>query len=171
MAFLGPFDVTTNSDEQKNAPELPIGRLLEPKSLGGNRVILVVLPSPIRGPQLANPYESSTSTGGDVDAVRHDRIATARRRVQIAILFYLCILPLNILFTSYGELIPYDGLPLVILVFLIFGFAAVSVYSLASRLRTMPKALLMTLAALIPLLGFVVLLYAATLKTEERTKA
>ena len=42
MAFLGPFDVTTNSDEQKNAPELPIGRFLKSKSLGGNRVILGV---------------------------------------------------------------------------------------------------------------------------------
>ena len=31
-----------NSDEQKNAPELPIGRFLKSKSLGGNRVILVV---------------------------------------------------------------------------------------------------------------------------------
>jgi len=29
-------------DEQKNAPELPIGRFLKSKSLGGNRVILVV---------------------------------------------------------------------------------------------------------------------------------
>ena len=28
--------------EQKNAPELPIGRFLKSKSLGGNRVILVV---------------------------------------------------------------------------------------------------------------------------------
>jgi len=28
--------------EQKNAPELPIGRFLESKSLGGNRVILAV---------------------------------------------------------------------------------------------------------------------------------
>jgi hypothetical protein len=28
---------------QKNAPELPIGRFLKPKSLGGNRVILDVL--------------------------------------------------------------------------------------------------------------------------------
>jgi hypothetical protein len=33
---------TRKPDEQKNAPELPIGRFLKPKSLGGNRVILVV---------------------------------------------------------------------------------------------------------------------------------
>jgi hypothetical protein len=32
----------TNADEQKNAPELPIGRFHKSKSLGGNRVILVV---------------------------------------------------------------------------------------------------------------------------------
>ena len=120
---------------------------------------------------MANPYESSTSTGGDFDAVRLDRIATARRRVQIAILLYLCILPLNILFTIYGELIPFDGLPLVILVFMIFGFAAFSVYSLSSRIRTKPTAILMTVAALIPLLGFLVLLYAATLKPEGRIEA
>jgi len=30
------------ADEQKNAPELPIGRFLKSKSLGGNRVILGV---------------------------------------------------------------------------------------------------------------------------------
>jgi peptidoglycan/LPS O-acetylase OafA/YrhL len=120
---------------------------------------------------LANPYESSTSTSADGDTVRHDRIATARRRAQIAILLYLCILPLNIVFTSYGELVPYDGLPLVILVFLIFGFAAISVYALSSRLRTKPTAILMTAAALIPLLGFVVLLYATTLKPDERKHA
>jgi len=35
---------TGHGDEQKNAPELPIGRFLKSKSLGGNRVILVVLP-------------------------------------------------------------------------------------------------------------------------------
>jgi hypothetical protein len=32
-----------DSGEQKNAPELPIGRFLKSKSLGGNRVILDVL--------------------------------------------------------------------------------------------------------------------------------
>ena len=32
-----------DSGEQINAPELPIGRFLKSKSLGGNRVILVVL--------------------------------------------------------------------------------------------------------------------------------
>ena len=120
---------------------------------------------------MANPYESSKSTSADVDAVRHDRIATARRRVQIAILLYLCILPLNILFTSYGELIPYDGLPLVILVFLIFGFAAISVYAFASQIRTKPTTILMTAAALLPLLGFLVLLYASTMKPDERKHA
>lgn len=30
------------NDEQKNAPELPIGRFLKSKSLGGDRVILEV---------------------------------------------------------------------------------------------------------------------------------
>jgi hypothetical protein len=30
-------------DEQKNAPELPIGRFLKSESLGGNRVIFAVL--------------------------------------------------------------------------------------------------------------------------------
>ena len=30
--------------EQKNAPELPIGRFLKSESLGGNRVILDVMP-------------------------------------------------------------------------------------------------------------------------------
>ena len=34
--------VDQNADEPKNAPELPIGRFLKSKSLGGNRVILVV---------------------------------------------------------------------------------------------------------------------------------
>ena len=32
-----------NLDEQKNAPELPIGRFGKSKSFGGNRVILAVL--------------------------------------------------------------------------------------------------------------------------------
>jgi hypothetical protein len=31
-------------DEPKNAPELPIGRFVKSKSLGGNRVILAVMP-------------------------------------------------------------------------------------------------------------------------------
>ncbi|MCY2985443.1 MAG: hypothetical protein NTY15_17595 [Planctomycetota bacterium] len=120
---------------------------------------------------MANLFESSTPTGPDGDAVRHNRIATARRRVQLAILLYLCILPLNILFTNYGELVPFDGLPLVIIVFLIFGFAAISVYALSSRLQTKPTAILMTVAALIPLLGFAILLYTATLKTDESKQA
>jgi hypothetical protein len=33
----------TGIGEQNNAPELPIGRFLKSKSLGGNRVILTVL--------------------------------------------------------------------------------------------------------------------------------
>jgi len=39
---LQPNKENAESDEQKNAPELPIGRFLKSKSLGGNRVILVV---------------------------------------------------------------------------------------------------------------------------------
>ena len=35
--------VINKADEQKNAPELPIGRFAKSKSLGGNRVILVVM--------------------------------------------------------------------------------------------------------------------------------
>ncbi len=132
---------------------------------------LLVTPSPLQGLLLANPYESSKPTGPDGDAVRHNRIANARRRVKLAILLYLCILPLNILFTNYGELVPFDGLPVVIIVLLIFGFAAISVYALSSRLRTKPTAILMTVAALIPLLGFAVLLYATTLQPDERKHA
>ena len=37
-----PYDASEKA-EPKNAPELPIGRFLNSKSLGGNRVILVVL--------------------------------------------------------------------------------------------------------------------------------
>jgi hypothetical protein len=33
---------STKVTEQKNAPELPIGRFLKSKSLGGNRVIFTV---------------------------------------------------------------------------------------------------------------------------------
>ena len=33
---------TEDMTEQKNSPELPIGRFLKSKSLGGNRVILGV---------------------------------------------------------------------------------------------------------------------------------
>jgi hypothetical protein len=35
--------VNEKTDEPKNAPELPIGRFLKSKSLGGNRVILDVI--------------------------------------------------------------------------------------------------------------------------------
>ena len=37
-----PYDASEKA-EPKNAPELPIGRFLNLKSLGGNRVILVVI--------------------------------------------------------------------------------------------------------------------------------
>jgi hypothetical protein len=40
---IGTDTLISTVDEQKNAPELPIGRFLKSKSLGGNRVILVVL--------------------------------------------------------------------------------------------------------------------------------
>jgi hypothetical protein len=45
MAFAECFTIARNSGEQKNPPELPIGRFLKSKSLGGNRVILGVLKS------------------------------------------------------------------------------------------------------------------------------
>jgi len=35
--------VINKADEQKNAPELPIGVFLKSNSLGGNRVILAVI--------------------------------------------------------------------------------------------------------------------------------
>jgi hypothetical protein len=38
-----PNSLQKNPDEQKNAPELPIGRFLKSMSLGGNRVILDVI--------------------------------------------------------------------------------------------------------------------------------
>jgi hypothetical protein len=42
-SVIRPNPADPKSDEQKNAPELPIGRFLKSESLGGNRVILIVM--------------------------------------------------------------------------------------------------------------------------------
>ena len=43
MTTMCRFSIARRFDEPKNAPELPIGRFMKSKSLGGNRVISDVI--------------------------------------------------------------------------------------------------------------------------------
>jgi hypothetical protein len=52
--------------EQKNAPELPIGRFLKSKSLGGNRVILVVRRRSARHEKAAKRQQVRNRLGGAI---------------------------------------------------------------------------------------------------------
>ncbi len=74
------------------------------------------------------------------------------------------------LFVTAGEKFPFDGLSLVAIPFLIFGFGAFAVYNLAILLRGKTFATLCAIGLLVPLLVFLVLLSVRHVGISELRK-
>ena len=128
-------------------------------------------------PSSGNPYETQASlpefnptNGHDAEKVRIKKIASGLRRVNIAILLYLCLVPINMLFVTAGEKFPFEGLSLVAIPLFIFGFGAFAVYKLAILLRGKTIAILCAIGLLVPLFGFLVLLAIRHLGSSELIK-
>ena len=129
-------------------------------------------------PKSGNPYETpsnssefSATRGLDAKQSSIQQIANGLRQVNIAVFLYLCIVPINMLFVTAGEKFPFDGLSLVAIPFLIFGFGAFAVYNLALLLRGKTFAALCAIGLLVPLLGFLVLLSVRHLGISELRKS
>ena len=97
----------------KNAPELPIGRFLKVKSLGGNRVILFVRCEKSRCRSIAkNPYtvEAAESAGihcyGDV-SVTLPKIGNATITVTPSWIYYVDVCQFTFVFFSVGMIREY----------------------------------------------------------------
>ena len=134
-------------------------------------------PTDSDSPQSGNPYatpanssESSATRSLDATKSRIQQIAKALRRVNIAVLLYLCIVPVNMLFVTAGEKFPFDGLSLVAIPLSIFGFGAFAVYLLAVLLRGKTFASICAIGLLVPLLGFLVLLSVRHMGNSELRK-
>ncbi len=69
---------------------------------------------------------------------RRQQILSRLLQVNVAVFLYLCLVPINMLFVSAGERFPFDGLSLVAIVPLIFGYGAFSVYNLAVLMQRKP---------------------------------
>ncbi len=124
----------------------------------------------------ANPYASAISQPKDTSELQREAFNVKKRmvfkatgRVNLAILFYLGLVPLNMIFVSYADQLPLEGIPLLLVPLFIFGFGAFTVYVLMSMLRSKTIAILCAVGLFIPLFGFLILLYASLVGGKNST--
>lgn len=86
------------------------------------------------------------------------KIATAQRQVNVAVLFYLCFIPLNIWLASIAERAPIAAIGQLVVAIGLLAFCIVSVFRLASILRGNAIAVIHAFGMLVPLLGLLLLL-------------
>ena len=123
-----------------------------------------------------NPYASASTQTKDTSDLQREAIDVKKRvvskatgRVNLAILFYLGLVPLNMIFVSYADQLPLDGILLLLVPLFIFGFGAFAVYGLMSMLRSKTIAILCAVGLFIPLFGFLILLYASLVGGKNST--
>jgi len=108
-----------------------------------------------------NPYAApttATTLAPDVGRDRLRKIATAQRQTNLAVLFYLCLIPLNIALSTVANGAPWAAIILGVAALAVLVFGAVSVYSLASQFRGKIVAVVYVLGLLVPLLGLILLI-------------
>ena len=101
--------------------------------------------------------------------VKKRMVSKATGRVNLAILFYLGLVPLNMIFVNYVDQLPLGGIPLLLVPLFIFGFGAFTVYYLMSMLQSKTIAILCAVGLFVPLFGFLILLYASLVGGKYRT--
>jgi asparagine N-glycosylation enzyme membrane subunit Stt3 len=124
---------------------------------------------------IENPYKSpeTVSPGSDApkDRDRLRRIARAQRQVNLAVLLYLAIIPVNLALGAVGGGAPWVSVVLGLFVLIILGLGATSVYKLASIFRGNVVAVVYVLGLLVPLLGLLLLLSISGKATKELREA
>ena len=107
-----------------------------------------------------NPYASPTATATvapHTDRERLRRIATAQRLTNLAVLFYLCLIPANIALSTVVDRAPWAAVVFAAVAISVLIFGAISVYGLAAQFRGKAVAVIYVLGLLVPLLGLILL--------------
>lgn len=108
-----------------------------------------------------NPYHppltAGTISGPSADRQELREIALAQRQVNLAVLLYLCLIPINVGLSILSESAPWAGIVLGVIALCVFGFGALSVYKLAAIFRGKTVAVIHALGLLVPLLGIILL--------------
>jgi len=108
-----------------------------------------------------NPYAAlttATTFAPDAGRDRRRKIATAQRETNLAVLFYFCLIPVNIAISSVANGAPWANIVSGVAALPVLVFGAVSVYSLASQFRGKFVAVLYVVGLLVPLLGLILLI-------------
>lgn len=98
------------------------------------------------------------------------KIATAQRQVNLAVLFYLCFVPLNLWLASIAEKEPIAAIAQLVIALGLLAFCILSVYRLASIFRGKVIAVIHAFGMLVPLLGLLLLLVNNQKATEIMRK-
>ncbi|MEL6107124.1 MAG: hypothetical protein AAFU85_13865 [Planctomycetota bacterium] len=118
-----------------------------------------------------NPYQAPLSVpsgdGFPGDPDRLLKIAKAQRSVNLALLMYLGLIPINVGISLAGEVASWVGFALILYILVMLVFGAVSVFRLASVLRGRGLAILYLVGMIIPLIGAILLLSLSSRATRE----
>ncbi len=118
--------------------------------------------NPFQSPQVVSVQAEAAN---DRDRLR--RIALAQRQVNIAVLLYLSLIPVNLVLGAVGQGANWASLVVLVLGLIVLGLGAVSVYKLASIFRGKIVAVIYVLAMLLPLIGLLMLLSISRKATKE----
>ncbi len=125
---------------------------------------------------LENPYQppetnsSITEEPENQDQNRLQKIASAQRQVNYAVLLYLGFMPLNIVLSDLAAQFPLAVIILPVSILIVFLFGIISVYRLAAIFRGPIVAVFYVLGFLVPLLGLLLLVSISGKATKELRK-
>lgn len=118
-----------------------------------------------------NPYRAPVSEGPHVDMPqdreRLRRIAGAQRLVNVAVLLYLGIIPINVGLRMTGVVASWIGLLVLVYLFVVLVVGVIAVFRLASMFRGTVVALLYLVGMIVPLLGLLLLVSLSGRATKE----
>lgn len=119
---------------------------------------------------LDNPYSSPTAVSSAVmmqpDRLRLREIAAAQRQTNLAVLFYLCLIPANLIVAVLAQEMPLASLVFGFFFLGVLLFGAIAVFRLAALFRGKAVAVLYVIGLLIPLLGLILLLTLSSRATK-----
>lgn len=109
-----------------------------------------------------NPYQSPLTTPPVIRSSEDNRerlraIASAHRLVNLAVLFYLCLIPFNVAIRLAGEEAVWAALAISLVALGVALFGAIAVFRLASLFMGTPLAVIYALGLLIPCVGLILL--------------
>ncbi len=117
----------------------------------------------------SNPYAAPLATDAVVQGAGREhlrKIASAQRNVNLAVLFYLALIPLNIVLSIVAAEVAWGAIVLGLAALAVLIFGAVSVYSLASLFHGPLGGVIYVLGLLVPVLGLILLVMLSSKATK-----